>query len=242
MPPTTDHTAGDGSRAEVPDPMIDAPALDSTANDQDLPAQAAPPFDPDVIQTDSDDDEGPPQGEEEANSAMSRCKICMDNLTPGDTIVLDCGCAYCVTCLNAHIMHGLTNRAFFPARCCGQNGIDLGNVEPYLTPDVALQWAIVESEFGERLPVYCANKECSVHIPVNLLEGEDKFVNCGGCFTDTCKECRQWHDVHTGDNSDVCPEDIVSKEDRELAIAESWKQCPGCKNLVERTEGCKNMA
>lgn len=238
MPPNTDIAARDAARAGVL--MTGAVALDPTASNQGILMQEPRP---DVVQINADDEDRP-QENEEVDSAMPGCKICMDNLTPDTIVTIDCGCTYCVTCLNAHILHGLSNRAFFPARCCGQDGIDLKNVEPYLTDEVSVKWSMVEGELNERLPLFCANKECSLHIPTHRLDlsEEKKFIDCNICNVETCRECRQVKSVHTGDNVVVCPEDLVSKEDRELMNTEKWKQCPGCKNLIERTEGCNNMA
>ena len=220
--------------------MADATILSST-NDQDASADASAHIGPsNAMETNMDADGNDPQGQ--ANPVVAQCKICMDDMTANDTVAtINCGCAYCITCLNAHIKHALASRASYPARCCGHDGIDIGDVAHYLTMDIIERWSEAEMEFNERLPTYCASKECSAHIPAGRLGGANKFIDCNLCMIDTCKECKQGRIAHSGEDSIVCPEDLVSKEDRELANAEKWKQCPGCKNLVERTEGCNNM-
>ena len=34
---------------------------------------------------------------------------------------------------------------------------------------------------------------------------------------------------------------IIAQDDKTLADGAGWKQCPGCRNLVERTDGCDHM-
>lgn len=237
-----DSAAGAGHPTDTPDPMTDAPALPSADSEGEaLATEVTPIYPTQPTETDAEGNGGVSQESPVTTSPPPQCKICMDDLTPESTIMINCGCIYCGTCLNSHIMHGLSSRANYPARCCGAEGIDIGDTQPYLTFEVILRWSEVEAEYKERMPMYCQNKECSAHIPEGRLGVERKFIECNSCHTDTCKECKQWRFDHCGEDLEICQEDIVSKEDRELANSEKWKQCPGCKNLVERSEGCNNM-
>lgn len=174
---------------------------------------------------DKDEDEDVAGDNAAATPQGAQCKICMDDLALDAIVRINCGCVYCSTCLNDHIMHGLSSRANYPARCCDREGIDIGDVSPYLNDEVIMRWSEVEAEYKERLPMYCQNKECSAHIPASRLGVDSKFIDCNSCHTDTCKECKQWRFDHGGKEMEVCPEDIVSKEDRELADSEKWSKC-----------------
>jgi hypothetical protein len=210
------------------DTMTNTPAPPLPDDEIEGQATETPLVDPiTAAEADSevDEDEDAPPANPAVTPRGTQCKICMDELAPEAVVRINCGCAYCGTCLNDHIMHGLSSRANYPAKCCAPEGIDIGDASPYLNFEVILRWSEVEAEYKERLPMYCQNKECSAHIPANRLVGENKFVDCNSCHTDNCKECRQWRFGHGGDDLDVCPEDIVSKEDRELANSEKWSKC-----------------
>lgn len=243
MAPDLDLTAGADERS---DPMIDAPASPSPSPGVEE-AESQTPGAPLIVQTtitesnmdddeddqedegsdndeDPSDDEYAPPGNAAPTLPNPQCKICMDEFAPEGRVIIDCGCVYCATCLNDHIMHGLSSRANYPARCCSEEGIDIGNTSSYLNFEVILRWSEVEAEYKERRPMYCQNKKCSAHIPESRLGGENKFIGCNSCDTDTCKGCKQWRFDHGGEDVEVCPEDIVSKEDRELADSEKWSK------------------
>lgn len=220
-----DSAAGAGHPTDTPDPMTDAPALPSADSEGEaLATEVTPIYPTQPTETDAEGNGGVSQESPVTTSPPPQCKICMDDLTPESTIMINCGCIYCGTCLNSHIMHGLSSRANYPARCCGAEGIDIGDTQPYLTFEVILRWSEVEAEYKERMPMYCQNKECSAHIPEGRLGVERKFIECNSCHTDTCKECKQWRFDHCGEDLEICQEDIVSKEDRELANSEKWSE------------------
>lgn len=51
-------------------------------------------------------------------------------------------------------------------------------------------------------------------------------------------ECKRSKDQHVKPRE--CPE-LISKEDKELAEKEGWRQCPkkGCQNLISKNGGCR---
>jgi hypothetical protein len=210
---------------QQPDPMTDAPALPMPDPEDNARTPEAPPVNPNtIIETGTNDNGDAPPGNSAPTPPRPQCTICLDEVAHEATIVINCGCTYCGTCLNDHIMHGLSSRSHHPARCCSADGIDIGDTAPFLNFEVILRWSEVEAEYRERLPMYCQNKECSAHIPEGRLGGKSKFIDCNSCHTDTCKECKQWRFEHSGEDLELCPEDIVSKEDRELANSEKWSE------------------
>ena len=175
---------------------------------------------------------------------VSRCRICEDDFSEDAvSVFLNCGHTFCMDCLNACVRAGLSNKQFFPPRCCTSEGIDIDGVAPFLEEDLLLHYTMVEEEFSIRHPTFCANKNCSrLFSEVRLSKNVGKFIACHGCDTKTCMNCRQAraHHISNHEDIDACPE-LISKEDKELADGEKWKQCPGCRNLVEKEDRCSHM-
>ncbi|EXJ88448.1 hypothetical protein A1O1_05378 [Capronia coronata CBS 617.96] len=171
------------------------------------------------------------------------CRACMEDLE--SPIFLSCGHGYCQPCLNHLVRSGLANKMSFPPRCCtGRRGIDMASIQAHLDQDVLTRYLDVVEEFSTPNPVYCANPVCSRYIEQSRVrDTPGKFVQCGQCQTPTCTECKQGHREHTGRDAMTCKkvEELMNPGDRKLAQNNQWKQCPGCKNLVEKTEGCNHM-
>ena len=39
----------------------------------------------------------------------------------------------------------------------------------------------------------------------------------------------------------ICSQDEDTQRLLTLALEKKWKQCPGCRNMIEKTEGCLHM-
>ena len=189
---------------------------------------------------------GQPQAQSQATEAgnANTCKICFDSLEPDEFIYINCGCLYCVECLNAHFRSGLANKASYPPRCCG--AIDVAAVQGFLDDENMVRYTTVLEEFAAARPLYCANEECEKDFigdaaQVDLLENQG-MVFCPECAVQTCAKCRELHDAHT-DNEGVleCPDSLVLAEVKEMADEENWRRCPGCRHLVEKIDGCDHM-
>ncbi|GAA5900672.1 hypothetical protein JCM6882_000936 [Rhodosporidiobolus microsporus] len=94
-------------------------------------------------------------------------------------------------------------------------------------------------------PLYCPNKRCSVRV----LRHEDQDENramCPACKQCICVKCETMY--HTGMDCEqfqalpaeqrANPEDISLHQ---LAATQNWKRCPGCRAMIERTQGCWHM-
>lgn len=172
------------------------------------------------------------------------CRACFDTLP--SPIFLTCGHIYCRPCLNQLVSAGIANKMSWPPKCCrGRQGMDVEAIQNHLDEDVLIRYVSVFEEYSTPNPIYCANRTCSRHIEQSRIErNPGKFVPCGQCATVTCIECKQDMMQHVGDDGTSCKklEELMNEGDRKLAKSNRWKQCPGCKNLVERTEGCDHMA
>ncbi|KIV85725.1 hypothetical protein PV11_01386 [Exophiala sideris] len=178
-------------------------------------------------------------GSQDSDLSPSTCQLCFD--TPDTLIALTCGHTYCKQCLNRLFKTGTANPRSFPPKCCKDRPIELTAVQVYLDDDVFRRYNDVYSEFSDGNRLYCANKCCGSYIRQSRTFRIGRSIMCGGCGTYTCVDCKQVRDEHViQDGLLQCtrPEQLMSAADRKLANTRGWKQCPGCKNLIEKTEGC----
>ncbi|KAK5026329.1 hypothetical protein LTR13_010111 [Exophiala sideris] len=177
-------------------------------------------------------------GSHDSGLSPSTCQLCFD--TPDTLIALMCGHTCCKQCLNRLFKTGTANPRSFPPKCC-EEPIELTAVQVYLDDDVFRRYNDVYSEFSDKNRLYCANKRCGSYIRQSHTIQNGRSIMCGGCGTYTCVDCKQVRDEHViQDGVLQCkqPEQLMSTADRKLANARGWKQCPGCKNLIEKSEGC----
>ncbi|KAG9784263.1 hypothetical protein HRR83_001063 [Exophiala dermatitidis] len=175
-----------------------------------------------------------------------QCAACLEETL--NLILLPCGHQYCRPCLNDLIREGLANRGSFPPRCCTSplaGAINIASIQKHLDPHLVTRYFSVVEEFSVPDPVYCANPVCSRFFQHGDLRDllDNKFVQCTDCGAITCVECKQSLQRHVGEDGRTCREneDLMDAEDRQLANANRWRQCPNCKNLVEKTEGCNHV-
>ncbi|KIX98954.1 uncharacterized protein Z520_05415 [Fonsecaea multimorphosa CBS 102226] len=172
-----------------------------------------------------------------------KCRACFDEVAA--PISLDCGHSYCRSCLNQLVRAGTANKMSWPPRCCfSWPRVDIGSIQPHLDEEVFSRYLNVFEEYSTRDPVYCSNKFCSLWIPSSQIQdNKEKFVSCTKCRVQTCVECKQGHDDHVGAEGTTCKnlEELMDERDRKLAETKLWKQCPSCKNLVERIDGCDQI-
>lgn len=221
-------------------PIGDLPA------DRD-PAEAALPSvsvgDGRRAEGDTDVEQSQAQGQvEDANP----CKICFTNLEPQEFIYLNCGCLYCVECLNNHFRSGLANKASYPPICCDRLPIDVAAVQGFLDDENMIRYTMVQEEFAAGRPIFCANKECNVDFIGDAaqidLQSDQRMVICYSCALETCARCRELRYAHA-DNEGVleCPDSLALANVKEIAEEENWRRCPGCRFLVEKIDGCDHM-
>lgn len=172
-----------------------------------------------------------------------QCIACFDQA--GDIKMTQCRHQYCSECFNNMVKVGLANKASYPPHCCARRGIDLDKMKRHLDQENTLRWELVREEYKAKNPMFCANKRCSTFLSQKVIDKAiDKFVRCNDCATETCSKCRQLKETHKGINYEKCldAEQLMNEEDQKLAKARHWKQCPGCKNLTEKTDGCDHMS
>ncbi|RYO87783.1 hypothetical protein DL762_004073 [Monosporascus cannonballus] len=180
----------------------------------------------------------------DAATETTKCPACTLEVAPNEIVYLVCGHPWCKDCLNNHLRASLSSRQNYPSRCCRStpNGIDLSVIQAYLDEDVLFRLIDVGEEYASKDPKFCFDPKCSAFIPVPETESQQtaQWVTCQRCKRVTCTECKGDKDLHPTPEQHP---DLISKEDRELAEKEGWKQCPNrkCRKMIERTEGCDHM-
>ncbi|GAA5887000.1 hypothetical protein JCM16303_003085 [Sporobolomyces ruberrimus] len=96
-------------------------------------------------------------------------------------------------------------------------------------------------------PFYCPNRACSVDILRHEQDEDDTDprAECPSCKVAMCIACKSpWHEGYTCERYQALPADERTPEDIavfKVAQEEGYSRCPGCKALIELSEGCFHM-
>lgn len=182
--------------------------------------------------------------------ARTTCSACLEIFNTNDIITVACGCHYCKPCLDTYFEIGLANRGSFPPKCCGQETA-LETVGAFLDARLIKRYGEVSEEFGSRNPTYCAG--CGAFLPGAVVFAD--FKACRECPQQTCIRCKNPRTLHDssgeagitglparrGSGGRQCPGIVVPSELAALITEQKWNRCPGCRQVVEKTEGCDYM-
>ncbi|KAI5797769.1 hypothetical protein EDC01DRAFT_613938 [Geopyxis carbonaria] len=146
--------------------------------------------------------------------------------------VLACKHNYCRDCVTSKFSMRAPQSPVPPFTCCKQRVTlpHVGNFDAKFTK--AYSHLLLEK--STKNPLYCAQPSCAAFIPDSQIQGGEEGV-CLECKKRTCRHCKL--ESHHG----VCAEDKEGLRLKELAKTKGWKECPGCKSMVERTVGCLHM-
>jgi len=114
----------------------------------------------------------------------------------------------------------------------------------------AIQWHTLGVRHAIKNKIYCPNSKCGLMIAGADRVGEDgddprdpRSVYCPYCQHNFCSLCLK--KPHDGDTSNACRDKPSEAESEalflKLAKTKAWKQCPGCKRMVEKNGGCNSM-
>jgi len=121
-----------------------------------------------------------------------------------------------------------------PFRCCGiPVSTKLAPIPQFLSPSFTHKYNSLLLELSTPHPKYCSLPTCSRFLPPNLYHTPS--ITCPKCRTRTCSLCTKAE--HPG----VCKQDRDGIRVEKLAKRKGWKKCPGCSQVVERTEGCLHI-
>ncbi|GAA5839482.1 hypothetical protein JCM11251_002737 [Rhodosporidiobolus azoricus] len=94
-------------------------------------------------------------------------------------------------------------------------------------------------------PLYCPNKHCSARV-VRHEDPDEHRALCPSCQQCICVSCETiYHNGMSCEQFQALPaEQRENPEDislHQLAATKNWKRCPGCRAMIERTQGCWHM-
>ena len=174
------------------------------------------------------------------------CPICTDEISCPEQ--LGCGHSYCSGCLQ-HYLESAPHTKIFPLACMGDEGacrvpISIPEIRRFLQPQVFQ--ALVEVAFRSYLDQhsqelkFCTTPDCQQiyrHSPNGT-----RTLQCPSCFSTICSACDE--EAHEGM---TCQERRLHKDPAEQdRLFNVWanqhgKQCPECKRMIEKSEGCNHM-
>ncbi|KAJ3914485.1 hypothetical protein F5877DRAFT_50410, partial [Lentinula edodes] len=178
------------------------------------------------------------------------CTESLDEETP--LFVQPCGHHYCGSCLMHFIETCINDDNLFPPKCCGSPMSFIteknDHSSPMENPVQPFEKLVIGSDLRTRFNakaleldvrpedrVYCPSPRCST-----FLGSPPPSHRCPSCFEQFCVLCKD--PAHS--ETLTCPiieEHLAEDKLRDLARLNGWQTCPGCKALVELTEGCSHI-
>ena len=168
------------------------------------------------------------------------CPVCFDE--PTSPVSLDCGHAWCKSCLTEYLLASVDNKVF-PLTCLGDEARCSHRVTLQLAREMLSQSqldTIVQAAFLSYIQQrarefhYCPTPDCP---QIYRSAPKGTRLRCPSCLIRICAGCHREH--HEG----VCR----YSETEDMKLFEGWtkdhdvKKCPGCKAPIERSAGCNHM-
>ncbi|KAK7435136.1 hypothetical protein VKT23_019829 [Stygiomarasmius scandens] len=191
---------------------------------------------------------------EQISYSPLECIVCASTVSRLTSFTAPCGHSYCLPCLEDFVKISIKDESSFPPKCCRQP-FPLEPSQPHsnrwsssvsfwlLDWDLVHRLHVKSHEFSvppkDRL--YCPGPRCSIFLgSLRIIQAfNPERTTCRLCGTSVCLQCKQ--NAHPGEKCPPSPEEIAEAEVRRLAKEKKWQTCPGCKQMVERTQGCSHM-
>ncbi|KAM0158942.1 hypothetical protein ACHAQE_000712 [Botrytis cinerea] len=168
--------------------------------------------------------------EKEKKARQADCVSCMEVGEKVKMCVLSCKHAYCGECIAGAFQSALSSKTRF--KCCKVNVVT-NLASRWLDATFISSYKMMILEQTTKDPRYCSSKECAKFIPPANIHGT--IAICQACKHRTCAPCG--NEEHPG----VCKEDKEGLAVQALAEKEGWRNCPRCKFVIEKNEGCLHM-
>jgi len=162
------------------------------------------------------------------------CGVCGEKIT-GRVIKLDCGHVYDLECTLGMFSANANDEMRFPPRCCG-DPMPLALITDDLSDETRAEYEAKIVEYSTPQRLYCSNKQCAKFLGPREFQAYAKA--CEACSTTTCAGCNEpAHEARV-----KCKIDKGLKKALVLGQSRGWQRCPGCRQLVERNDGCYHMS
>lgn len=177
-----------------------------------------------------------------SKALAKRCDACLDE-NGKDVVKLPCSHQMCKECILQLFTHASQDVSLLPVRCCRQE-VSILSVASLLPQHLRKSLQDKMEELQAKDKMYCPMPKCSAFINLDKASGLSSHLCCPGCGVSLCTRCRRkWHPgkgcrKHTkASHSDI----QVSMQMMRVAKAQGWRQCPGCKTIVELKAGCNHV-
>ncbi|KAI0889183.1 uncharacterized protein GGS22DRAFT_184760 [Annulohypoxylon maeteangense] len=170
---------------------------------------------------------------------LKLCEICGEDIPYAYFNRLSCGHMHCVNCVRSNAHMAYQSNPFAPAKCCALIANNtLKHCGVFSTKELKTYIDKIEEYTTPGRKLYCHDKQCSAFIPASYRG--TRAGKCKKCGLNTCKTCAQKSHFGPCKQEDV---DALGPDDplHNLANSQGWKQCPNCRVIVERGEGCTHM-
>jgi hypothetical protein len=169
------------------------------------------------------------------NQTPVECIACGDKVPPKQSFRAPCAHRYCRECIANFAKASMKDESLYPLQCC-QIRMPAKKVDRQLPKSLQTRFRAktVEYSVPPATRVYCANQKCSAF----LCSSDTRKANmtCRVCGTTMCLACKNRR--HPGEG---CVEAGLQRDLKNLAEDKNWQSCPGCRAIVERTDGCSHI-
>jgi len=166
---------------------------------------------------------------------LEECNICKDSLTVDKIDKLECGHPFCTDCIQRYV-RGSPSRHYICPVC-----------KHTITPDYLQYFMRDNDDFLQRLDIECLKSAlgeefitCPICSSCYHKDGQNLIqANCPECNKTFCTKCHvAWH---VNMKCEEYQKQLLNPDLLKLIRSQNWKQCPHCKEGVEKASGCNHM-
>ncbi|RAL15341.1 uncharacterized protein BO97DRAFT_338563 [Aspergillus homomorphus CBS 101889] len=162
-----------------------------------------------------------------------KCCVCWELPHSKNIVGLVCGHLYCTSCLRDFFVNATDAASLFPPKCCA-TPIPLRLAEGHMTKEELDRYRKAEVQFLTASWTRCSNAKCGASISPDRITAYQ--ARCPDCRLSTCIWCKAAS--HPGEE---CAAELALRRTLALGKRLGWKQCPNCKALIEKRDGCDHM-
>ena len=195
----------------------------------------------------------------EEEEKKGKCLICLDEyeFAASDNYYLDCGCIIHGPCFDEYIENAI-NAGKVPIKCpyCNKQDINELDIKDSLNKNNKINLIEKFEKFTMNYYIMqhpediscCPTAGCNY---IFVYEDGDDYFECPLCKNEYCLKCKaNWHaDKTCNEYQEMKKMEKLGKDQKKLddlfynfARGSKFKQCPYCKNWVEKNEGCNHIA